>query len=187
MYRLLITIDNRIFLFINHLPHTPVLDALALTLSGVLASTIVVWLLLSMWLFVREEIKDHWFFLPVVLASSLSLLITEIVLKNFFSRVRPPGALLTDYSFPSGHATFAWALAVVLADKEPRVRWLFNGLAFLISLSRVYLGVHYPSDVVAGMFVGLVIGYFSLWIEQNVIKYRHAEVKRKRTPDNRRG
>jgi undecaprenyl-diphosphatase len=187
MYHLLISLDHAIFLFINHWPHTPVSDAVALTLSGVLASTIAVWLLLSIWLFVREEKKDHWFFLPVFLASGLSLFITDVCLKNFFSRNRPPGANLTDYSFPSGHATFAWALAVVLATKEPRAKWLFYALAFFISLSRVYLGVHYPSDVAAGALVGLGIGFVSLLVEQNVIKYRHAQVKRKRASHNRRG
>jgi undecaprenyl-diphosphatase len=187
MYQLLITLDHDIFLFINHLPHTPASDAIALTLSGVLASTVIVWLLLSVWLFVREEKKDHWFFFPVAVASGLSLFITDVWLKNFFGRNRPPGANLTDYSFPSGHATFAWALAVVLASKEPRAKYLFYLLAVLISLSRIYLGVHYPADVVAGSFAGLGIGYISLWFEQNMIKYLHAKIKRKRASDHRRG
>lgn len=164
-----LALDHQLFLMINHLPHTPFTDAIALTLSGVFASTVVVWLLLSVWLFVREQKRDHWFSLPVVLASGLSLFITDVWLKNFFSRNRPPGANLTDYSFPSGHATFAWALAVVLASKEPRAKWLFYTLAFLISLSRVYLGKHYPFDVVAGSLVGFAIGLFSLWVERRVI------------------
>jgi len=189
MYQLLISLDHGIFLLINHWPHTPVSDAIALTLSGIFASTVIVWLLLSVWLFVREETRDHWFFLPVILASSLSILITDGILKNLFNRNRPPvslgtitiGSPLLDHSFPSGHATFAWALAVVLASKEPRAKWLFYGLAFFISLSRVYLGAHYPADVIAGTLVGLGIGYISLWIEQNMVKYLHVKVKRKRT------
>lgn len=188
MYQLLISLDHRFFLFINHWPHTPVSDAIALTLSGVFASTVIVWLLLSVWLFVREQKRDHWFFLPVVLASTLSILITDVILKNFFNRNRPPlslgtmniGGPLLYHSFPSGHATFAWALAMVLASKEPRAKWLFYTLAFLISISRVYLGKHYPSDVIAGSFVGLGIGYVSLWTTQNMIKYLHVKVKRKK-------
>ena len=186
MYQLLITLDHEIFLFINHLPHTPLSDVIAMTLSGVLGSMVVVWILLSIWLFVREEKKDRWFFLPVAVASGLSLLVTDVYLKNFFARNRPPGAMLSDYSFPSGHATFAWALAVVLASKEPRAKWLFYALAFFISLSRVYMGKHYPYDVIAGSFVGLGIGYISLWLEQNMIKYVHVKVKRKRASQYRR-
>lgn len=182
MYQLLITLDHDIFLFINHFPHTPVLDTVALVLSGVVVSTTVMWLLLSIWLFFREEKRDHWFFLPVILASSLSFLVTDIFLKNYFGRNRPPislgtiniGSPLFDYSFPSSHATFAWALAAVLAAKEPKAKWLFYSFAFLVSLSRVYLGKHYPSDVIAGAFVGFGIGWIALWIERKVVKYRHA-------------
>ena len=195
MYQLLIALDHRIFLFVNHWPHRTVSDAIALTLSGVLGSTVVVWLLLSVWIFIREEKKDHWFFLPVILASLLSILGTDVILKSFFSRNRPPislgtitvGSPLLDHSSPSGHATFAWTLAVVLASKEPRASLLFYALAFLVSLSRVYLGAHYPSDVIAGTFIGLGIGYISLWIERNVIKYPHVKVKRKRAPYHSRG
>ena len=168
-----LSIDHQLFFWINHLPHTPVSDAIAMTLSGTLGSMVIVWILLSIWLFVREEKKDKLFFLSVAAASGLSLLITEFFLKNVFARNRPLGAFLTDYSFPSGHATVAWALAVVLAAKEPRVKYLFYLLALLISLSRIYLGVHYPADVIAGMLVGLGIGHISLWIERKIVKKYH--------------
>lgn len=92
-------------------------------------------------------------------------------------RHRPPlslgaifvGTPLSDYSFPSGHATFAWALAVVLSAKEPRLRIFYYILAFLISLSRIYLGAHYPADVFAGTVIGVAIGLFALWVEQKII------------------
>jgi undecaprenyl-diphosphatase len=176
MKEVLLGIDHSLFFWINHWPHTPLSDAVALTLSGVFASTVIIWLLLAVWLFVREEKRDHWFFLPVAVASGLSLFITDLLLKNFFARIRPSGALLTDYSFPSGHATFAWALAVVLASKEPRARWLFYSLAFFISLSRVYLGVHYPADIVAGSMIGVLIGL--------VVQYAYAQVKRQGIADD---
>lgn len=173
----LLALDHTLFLLINHLPHTVLSDTVALTLSGALSTTIILWFLLSVWLFVREEKRNHWFFLPIVSAGTLSLLVGQILLKNMFMRNRPPislGAILVqgplpDYSFPSGHAAFVWALAVVLANKEPRAKYLFYLLAMLISLSRIYLGDHYPSDVVAGSMVGLAVGLFSLWVEQAVM------------------
>ncbi len=150
-----------------------------MTLSGVYGSTMIVWLLLALWIFVREEKKDHLFFFPVVMIAALSELFANQFLKNLFSRNRPPidlgaiqvGNVLNDYSFPSGHATFAWAFAVVLAKKEPRAKYLFFGLAFLISLSRVYLGKHYPADIVAGGIVGMTIGLLALWLEQRIVRH----------------
>jgi membrane-associated phospholipid phosphatase len=65
----------------------------------------------------------------------------------------------TYQSFPSGHATTAFALAAVLGFLAPR--WFFAALAVAaaIALSRVTLGVHYPSDVLAGVLLGLVGAY----------------------------
>jgi undecaprenyl-diphosphatase len=182
----LLALDYQIFLVINHLPHTAVLYALAMTVSGALSSMVIIWILFSVLLFVREEKKDHKFFIPVLLAISLSFIISEWILKNVFARSRPQGAFLTDYSFPSSHATIAWALAIVLAAKEPRAKYVFYILAFLVSLSRIYLGVHYPSDVLAGGLLGAGIGYFSLWVERNMVKYKHVETKRKRVTHHTR-
>jgi undecaprenyl-diphosphatase len=61
------------------------------------------------------------------------------------------------YSFPSGHATVSFACATVLALAVPRLRWPLFVLAALISFSRVYVGVHYPFDVVAGAALGVAI------------------------------
>ena len=167
----LLALDHQLFFLINDLPHTPLSDTIAFTISGIGVGGLI-WLLLSVLIFVRVERRDHWFFLPVVLATAFSQFVTNMWLKYFFSRNRPPGAAMSDYSFPSGHATFAWALAVVLAHKQPRLKYAYFFLAVLISLSRIYLGKHYPADVIAGSVLGLGIGYFSLWIEKKLIYYR---------------
>ncbi len=171
----LLALDHQIFLLINHLPHGFFIDGLALGLSGIGAGGFI-WFILSIVLFIREEKRDHWFFLPVILAGAASQFITMVILKNLFGRSRPPislgtihvGMPLSDYSFPSGHATFAFALATVLAHKEPRLTYFFYGLACLICISRIYLGNHYPSDVIAGSIVGWGIGVGCLWIEKKV-------------------
>jgi undecaprenyl-diphosphatase len=87
-------------------------------------------------------------------------------LKHAFERPRPPvdrpepEPLLeapTTYSFPSGHATVSFACATVLALAVPRLApWLYV-LAALVAFSRVYVGVHYPGDVVAGAVLGVVL------------------------------
>jgi membrane-associated phospholipid phosphatase len=61
------------------------------------------------------------------------------------------------YSFPSGHATVSFACATVLALAVPRLRVPLIVLAVLISFSRVYVGVHYPGDVLAGAVLGIGI------------------------------
>jgi undecaprenyl-diphosphatase len=100
--------------------------------------------------------------LTVLLASALGTL-----LKDVFDRPRPPvadtsiHALVTvpgSASMPSGHALTAFASAVVLGGLAPRGRAALLVLAAGIAVSRVYLGVHYVSDVLAGAAVGTMLG-----------------------------
>lgn len=62
-------------------------------------------------------------------------------------------------SFPSGHAAASFAVAAVLARRFPRAGWLLYGAASLVALSRVARGSHFPTDVLAGVSLGLVAGY----------------------------
>jgi len=152
---LLLTLDRQLFLFINHLPHTSLSDVVALAISGV-GTAGIIWFIIAILLFLREEKKDHWFFLPVLLAGGTSWAIVELILKPLVGRIRPDGS--DGFSFPSGHATIAFAMAVVLSRKEPKWKWIFYTLATLISLSRIYLGVHYPLDVLFGALLGWGVG-----------------------------
>ncbi len=89
-------------------------------------------------------------------------------LKQAVDRPRPPLddparldaviALPSSPSFPSGHATTAFAAAAALAVLVPRLRWPAMGLAALVALSRVYLGVHFVLDILAGAVLGTLIG-----------------------------
>jgi undecaprenyl-diphosphatase len=97
----------------------------------------------------------------ILLAESISG-----ALKLWVQRDRPPLSqpvpepLLespSTYSFPSGHATVSFACATVLALAVPRIRVPLFVLAALISFSRVYVGVHYPFDVLAGAVLGVGI------------------------------
>ncbi len=97
--------------------------------------------------------------------------------KHFFARVRPEILTdpLTSYSMPSGHSSGAFALFLTLAvlagrGQPPRLRltWLLLGClpALAIALSRVYLGAHWPSDIVAGAMLAASICAAALWLSQ---------------------
>ena len=93
------------------------------------------------------------------------------VLKNIFNRPRPPVvdshvhaliAVPANPSMPSGHAISAFACASILGFFAPRLRFLLFSIASLIAISRVYLGVHYPSDVLIGAAIGIGVGALTI-------------------------
>jgi undecaprenyl-diphosphatase len=98
-----------------------------------------------------------------------AILISESIsgaLKEWIERDRPPVAdpdpetlveLPSTFSFPSGHATVSFACATTLALAVPRLAVPLYALAAAISWSRVYVGVHYPLDVLAGAALGVGI------------------------------
>ena len=98
-------------------------------------------------------------FLAVVAVDAIADGLAELG-KVIVQRHRPYehqlGPATSSYSFPSGHTTTSFACATVLAAFAPRWRVPFFVLATLIALSRLYNGVHYPTDVVAGAFLGVL-------------------------------
>jgi undecaprenyl-diphosphatase len=119
------------------------------------------------YLLLQRKHGAMWF---VVITTTSGGLLSQ-VLKGLFARERPapvPCIWVSSPSFPSGHAMLSavvyLALGMLLARIEPRplLKVYFLGvmmaLTFLVGISRVYLGVHYPTDVLAGWTVGLVWG-----------------------------
>jgi membrane-associated phospholipid phosphatase len=105
----------------------------------------------------------------VALAATVSFFVASglnAVIKDIVDRHRPPLSMDLEAlvglpgspSFPSGHAMSAFAVAAAIAVLAPRTRWLVFGVAAVIGFSRVYLGVHYWIDVLAGAALGLAIG-----------------------------
>ncbi len=144
---------------------TPVMKGLTYAGAGGLI-WIAIGVVVAVWL--RRPLALVGVVVAIVVASRL-----DAVLKAAIGRdrpfvgdphVHPSIGLPHDPSMPSGHAMNAFAAAVVLAAVVPRARWALLGLAAGIGLSRVYLGVHYPSDVIAGAAVGAAIGAVAAWL-----------------------
>lgn len=108
-------------------------------------------------------------FLPVFIYLTLFInFIIKVILQrqrplNDDPSLRPLVGVPSSKSFPSSHAAMSFVAAIVLTFFYPLLFVLFFGLASLMSWSRVYVGVHYPSDVLAGTVVGLAAGALALW------------------------
>jgi undecaprenyl-diphosphatase len=124
----------------------------------------LVWIAIA--LVVALVTRRYWVFGATLLTSVLADT-TNYALKDVFDRERPssryaePEPLVTppaSHSFPSGHAATSFACATVIGAAAPRLRAPLYVLAALVAWSRVYVGVHYPLDVVAGAAYGLALG-----------------------------
>lgn len=142
-------------------------------------------ILVAYFLFIK---KHRWYSInvPVVAISSLLLM---FILKTIFHRNRPLTPLLEaakGYSFPSGHATMSitfYGLLIFLVwqnENKIWVKWAFTILLVLlinfIGVSRVYLRVHYASDVLAGFCVGLMWLLLSLWLLKKIETFSRRKV-----------
>ncbi|PYO36244.1 MAG: hypothetical protein DMD37_08525 [Gemmatimonadetes bacterium] len=149
---------------------TPSGVAIASGLSD-LATPLVVSAAIALALLLRRRRGDA----PALIAAPLGAFLSSELLKLLIHRPRPAVAAVTlphGFAFPSGHATAAAAtyltIALVLSHGRPagrRAAWLAfaTGLAIAVAASRVYLGVHYLSDVLAGLLWGTAWALWATW------------------------
>lgn len=102
--------------------------------------------------------------LTALLASTI---IGQVTIKSIVKRKRPCHtftdvkmliAIPNDYSFPSGHTTSSFACATTICFSFPKIGVVFIIFAFIMAFSRLYLFVHYLSDIIFGMILGILVG-----------------------------
>lgn len=153
--------------------HTPLLDAFMTSITK-LGDAGIVWIILTVILLLIPKTRKAGGYMVVALIADL--IICNVIIKPIVARPRPYSvnktikllvAPLKDYSFPSGHtaASFASVSALYFAGRK-RMEAGALVLSVLIAFSRLYLYVHYPTDVLGGLIIGLLCG----WIADVIIK-----------------
>ena len=136
-----------------------------------------IWIVLAIGLMITKKTRMTGIMCAVALI--IFLVLNNMILKNLVARPRPYDVIpelvplvprLHDFSFPSGHTASSFAVATVILYKLSR-RFSIPVLilAILISLSRLYLGVHYPTDVIFAAFEGIVIGRMAIKMVNSVL------------------
>lgn len=150
---------------------TPLGDVL-MPLITKLGDVGMIWILLAIILLLIPQTRKS----GAILAAALCVdaVLCNGILKHLIRRIRPCDIntsiqlLITrpdDFSFPSGHTAAAFAAVTALDAAEERKLWKpALVLAILIAFSRLYLYVHYPTDILGGIIVGIAAGYIGVWI-----------------------
>ncbi len=163
----LYNIDITIFYFINVTLSNPIFDKFFVFITDV-KNWYLTYLILLLISFFKGGRLGKIASISVLFLIIISDQLSSFVLKDLFARIRPCNVLPNvnilvsctgSFSFPSSHAVNNFAAAVFFAKLFPKLKWVLYSSAFLIALSRPYCGVHYPSDIVGGAIIGILIGY----------------------------
>jgi len=184
----LLAVDQNLFLKLNHWA-SPGFDPVMLFLSSPTPWLLLILVVVIVMLYgpVKRSRKENLFILiALALAWGVGDLLSVHLFKEVFERLRPchePSLahqvrLVAEscggqYGFVSSHATNAFSLAL-LSSLVFRQRWFTLGVfawALVVCYSRIYIGVHYPGDVIGGMFLGLLTGFIIYLILRMLIPH----------------
>ena len=178
MWETLLTLDGAFLLWLQSL-RIPILNTF-FSFYTQLGNVGLVWILLSAAMLLHPKTRKAGFW--ALIAMLFGLLCTNVVLKHLVARTRPwlmvEGLmhLVEEHdpnSFPSGHTCAAFACCVTWARFAGR-RWikvLCLALAVLMGFSRLYVGVHFPTDVMAGCAVGCLCALLAWVVQKETEKY----------------
>lgn len=178
MIDFLYSLDVQVFRFINSSLANPITDKIMPFITDVTH-----WYLVYILLWFIILFKGGKYRIGLAIGMILLVVITDQfssnLLKNFIERSRPCKVLenvhllvtCTDsYSFPSSHAVNNFAAATFFSRFYPHLKLILYSVATLMAISRIFVGVHYPSDVLGGIIIGLLLGYALAYIYKRILK-----------------
>lgn len=170
-------IDNHILQFIQINMRSSIMDKVMPLITS-LGNGLTIWMLIGAIFVINKKYRRYG--IMIIFSLILCFIVGNLSLKPLVARVRPfdvtpllDGLLIrspTDFSFPSGHTMCSFAPGVVIFYMNKRIGTFALILSSLIGFSRLYLYVHYPSDVFCGMIIGILLGIASIIIFNNIEK-----------------
>ena len=165
------------FSFLYAIPRTEVLDSFFLGLTRVACTYGQLWLIIAALLLIFKGTRRAG--ISVVIAYMAVYLLGQIILKQLISRPRPcqidqAFALLvarpSSSSFPSTHSAWAFGAATAIFMRHRKLGAAAYAVAALIAFSRLYMFLHFPTDVLFGAAMGMALGVLAHWIMKTLWK-----------------
>lgn len=149
--------------------HTPALDIFFKVISSFYFLAFVLFILTTYLMYVQKK-RDG--ILPLWVSYFAATLVVAII-KLLVARERPIGGedliWFDKFSFPSMHAAVCFAVLPILDIKFPKMKIFWISLVFLVAISRIYLQMHFLSDVIAGALIGYIVGITVIMIYQKQV------------------
>jgi undecaprenyl-diphosphatase len=185
-------IDRAVFLFLNRDAANPVFDVVMPFITDK-NNFNVLFVLIIVGLLIFGGKKGRLAVLLGLVIVTLSDQLSSAVIKPLVGRIRPchPDFLIegaryligtkTSFSFPSSHAANMASTATWFSYQYKRYTWIFVTIAVLVGYSRIYVGVHYPTDVLGGAIVGVLCAVIIIEIEKWIAKLWKKRIEKRQT------
>ena len=177
MLETLLNLDGGFLLFLQESVRNPILDNIMIFITS-LGNGGMIWIAATIALLIPKKTRKAGVVSAVALLGSL--IINNNIVKNIVQRPRPFVTFTdlqiiiptpSEFSFPSGHTSSSFAAAAVFYRHLPKKIGLPSViLAGLIGFSRLYVGVHYPTDVIAGVIMGILLSYLAEYLVNLFVK-----------------
>ncbi len=169
--------DNEIVKFFSGI-RGEILNEIFMGMTFVSSAIVIFFILTSLFLWKdhkRKYILPLWItlFFSVAVSFLLKIIVRrerpyQLDIVSTFPFLEKAAHIVWDFSFPSFQAMLAFSAIPIISKEFPRLRYFWFAFAGLVAISRVYLGVHFASDVIIGAAIGYLIGYLILKLEEKI-------------------